>query len=687
MGEDIHNSLGTRLSHIFHKSYRHQCSRYFSSAIQPGKICWEASSHEILLQKLENALKDQQMGEALDAFNDFRNLYGFPKHSLVRRLITELSYSSDSHWLRKAYDLVLLISKEKSTFLNHDCLTLLALSLARAQMPIPASTVLRLMMEKHKFLQKDILRMVFIHMVKTEIGTYLASDILVEICDFLLNHMAYRREKSFKGKLINPDTMIFNLVLDACVRFKSTLKAQQIVELLAQVGVVADANSIVIISRIHEINGQRDELKKFKEHIDVVSAPFLRHYRQFYDSLLNLHFKFNDIDSASRLVLDMYHERSCCCSDGLFPRDRKDSQNPRLVPVGSGNLRAGLRMCIEPELLQKDFVLEMENRPELVLFMNGKFVLSNKALAKLIVGNKRDGKVGEISKLLISIQKMSGSLEVDLISDVINACIQLCWLEIAHDILDDMESAGMAIGSATHVFLLRAYCKENMFKEAMVVLKQMRKAGLLVDLSDEEVISSCLLEEGKIGALDMKSETSVGKLGLVESLTQEIREEEKAISSIIYTIDSSVYFFCKAKMMEDALKTYRKMQDRKLCPTVHTFANLVNGYSSLEMYREITILWGEIKRRMDTGDLAADRDLHDFVLWNLIRGGYFERAMEVLSYMTKHNMYIDKWKHKRVFLKFHKDLYRNLKASKAKTEAQKERIEHVRAFRKWSGID
>ncbi|KAL7166971.1 hypothetical protein ACSBR2_037601 [Camellia fascicularis] len=54
---------------------------------------------------------------------------------------------------------------------------------------------------------------------------------------------------------------------------------------MAQAGVIVDAHTIVIISRIHQMNGQRDELKKFKDHIDQVSVALLHHYRQFYDSL------------------------------------------------------------------------------------------------------------------------------------------------------------------------------------------------------------------------------------------------------------------------------------------------------------------------------------------------------------------------------------------------------------------
>ncbi|KAJ0079103.1 hypothetical protein Patl1_24009 [Pistacia atlantica] len=64
--------------------------------------------------------------------------------------------------------------------------------------------------------------------------------------------------------------------------------------------------------------------------------------------------------------------------------------------------------------------------------------------------------------------------------------------------------------------------------------------------------------------------------------------------------------------------------------------------SSLEMYRDITILWGDIKRNMATGNLAVNRDLFEIMLLNFLKGGYFERVMEVINYIKGHNMYIDK---------------------------------------------
>ena len=61
---------------------------------------------------------------------------------------------------------------------------------------------------------------------------------------------------------MNPSTAMFNLVLNSCQQFRLLLKAQQIIELMPQAAVIADANTVAIIAWTYEMVGQRDELKK-----------------------------------------------------------------------------------------------------------------------------------------------------------------------------------------------------------------------------------------------------------------------------------------------------------------------------------------------------------------------------------------------------------------------------------------
>ncbi|GAU25471.1 hypothetical protein TSUD_71250 [Trifolium subterraneum] len=540
------------------------------------------------------------------------------------------------------------------------------------QMASPASVVLRLMLEKGFVPSMNLLSLIVFHIVKTEIGTYLVSTYLYQVCDF---YNSLNNTKAQRAILLKPDTLIFNLVLDACVRFKLCLKGLCLIELMSLTGTVADAHSIVIISLILEMNGLRDEMMELKCHIDGVSAAYVRHYRQFYDSLLSLHFKFNDIDAAAKLVLDMNSSHNCHSNLEC----RNHLQKPCYIAIGSPNLKNALKIHVEPELLQKDSVLKLEGREGLVLYKGGKLVLSNRALAKFIIGYKKDSKISELSKLLLSIQGEQYSVAgPSLSSDVISACIKMRWLESAHDILDDLEVVGSPIGPDMYTLLLSAYQKEGMQREAKALLKQMKKINLYKELSDDGIDIHTLYDENS---------NLVGKSDLSVALAQVLKDENQTDVPLVYNFNSSILFFCKARMMDDALRAYRRMCEMKIQPTNQTFAHLVRGYYSLGMYREITYLWGDIKRFMKNSHLAVDRDLYELLLLNFIQGGYFERVMEVIGHMNDRNMYTDKLMYKSEFLRLHKNLYRSLKASDTRTEAQSKRLEHVQEFRKWAGID
>ncbi|CAB4286461.1 unnamed protein product [Prunus armeniaca] len=80
----------------------------------------------------------------------------------------------------------------------------------------------------------------------------------------------------------------------------------------------------------------------------------------------------------------------------------------------------------------------------------------------------------------------------------------------------------------------------------------------------------------------------------VDSPFSTAMDEKKEIPSVVYQFNSSINLFRKAKMMDDALKTYRRMQEMKIQPTKQTLTYLLYA-----------ILWGNIKRNMESENLVA----------------------------------------------------------------------------------
>ncbi|XP_078442638.1 pentatricopeptide repeat-containing protein At4g17616-like [Wolffia australiana] len=473
-----------------------------------------------------------------------------------------------------------------------------------------------------------------------------------------------------------------SLPMSCFISFGDSLVAHQVFEVMLKIGLTADLTSLAAIAKICEMNGLREDLRKLSSFVDSAASLSLNHHccRSFYESLLSLHFKFNDLDAASGLIVGLYRRSGAALPRAQIPESA-------VLQVGSGNLKAGSKLLIKLSPLERGLFIEPERRSDLIVLEGGNVLPSKRAVAKLVLGYIRQKKTGDLAKVLVEIQKavgLSSLLNFSLGFEVVVSSVELGWLEAAHDVLDDMESAGFLSPEAVYVLLLKAYFDKSMVREARALLKQMRERKLIKfpdeDEDEEEVINSYLAQHEKRAS-------PVASSSLTKLLEKQSKEGGDSQSHLTHEFNFSIFFFCKAGMMEDAIKTYRKMQEKRVLPSIQTFSHLVNGYSSKEMYREITIVWGEMRRRLEEGVLSADRDLLGSFLWNFIRGGYFERAMDIATYLEDSGIYIDKWRFREEFLRLHRNLYRSLNMCDARTEVQSKRLEHVRAFRKWVGID
>ncbi|QHN93705.1 Pentatricopeptide repeat-containing protein [Arachis hypogaea] len=82
-------------------------------------------------------------------------------------------------------------------------------------MSTSAAEILRLMLDKGCVPPMNLLCLVFLHLVKTEIGAYIACNYLPQVCDF---YICLKDKKAQSVDVVKPDASIFSLVLDACVR-------------------------------------------------------------------------------------------------------------------------------------------------------------------------------------------------------------------------------------------------------------------------------------------------------------------------------------------------------------------------------------------------------------------------------------------------------------------------------------
>jgi pentatricopeptide repeat protein len=169
-------------------------------------------------------------------------------------------------------------------------------------------------------------------------------------------------------------------------------------------------------------------------------------------------------------------------------------------------------------------------------------------------------------------------------------------------------------------------------------------------------------------------------------LLQEIKEEQAADSGV-HDWNNVIHFFCKKRLMQDAEKALKKMRSLGHAPNAQTFHSMVTGYAAIGgKYIEVTELWGEMKSIASATSMKFDQELLDSVLYTFVRGGFFSRANEVVDMMEKGKMFIDKYKYRTLYLKYHKTLYKG-KTPKIQTESLVKKREAALTFKKWLGLN
>ncbi|CAN6439708.1 unnamed protein product [Victoria cruziana] len=695
-----------------------------------------------LALELGNALDEQRYEDACNAYERYKQIEGFPRKSVINKLICCLAESLDRRWLDKAYDVTALVFDEhKTNLLEKDTLLFLSYILARAGLPIPASTILRKMVQMEEFPSINAWSCIVAYMSLSASGAWLAAEIVLEIGHLFKDNRVDPRKKSNSLLLaMKPNASVFNICLSASLVHGSTRKAEQLLEMMPRIGLKADVTLLIMMAHICEKNGRIDEIKKLRRHINESCNVGDRHYQEFYNCLLTCHLNFGDLKTASEIVLEMLRKAKEARTSlkaamsvveaieyqkqGYLENADTDSRlgddpfssfhRPRETSLPSFvdfcQDRKYLRLETEAKALLSLLLDRISNHVYLVGSENGILYPTEKVYAKLVRAFLELGKVADLAAFLISANKEETpmSIENSVPVQVIHACISVGKLVEAHDLLDEMRVAGVRTGSSVYSSLLKAYCRLNKIGEIVSLLSDARKCGVQLDASCYEALIHTQMSQKDIqGALGLFKEMKEARIStkvydgfdsvikeceasgqpkLMLKLLEEINDGQK-LHYGVHDWNNVIHFFCKKQLMQDARKALKKMKALGHLPNAQTFHSLVTGYSAVGgKYQEIAELWGEMKMFSSSYTMRFDQELLDSVLYNFARGGFFQRANEVVKMMEHAGMFIDKFKYRQLFLKYHRTLYKNKKASKIQTEAQCKKREEALVFKSWVGL-
>ncbi|KAL6641092.1 hypothetical protein ACP70R_019273 [Stipagrostis hirtigluma subsp. patula] len=710
------------------------CGACFSTITET--ILVQARDPSQLALEIENAIEQQRYDDAWRAHEKHVHMDGLPRKSVLSKLITGLAESCDAHWLNQSYNVVSHAFEEKHELLEKEPLIYLSLTLARCALPNLATNVVRKLIKMEAYPPVAAWSAIVAHMCQTNTGAFLAADLVMEIGYLFQNNRVDPRKKSNRPLLsMKPNSFTFNIVLTASLMFGTTRKAEQLLELMPRIGVKPEVNLLIVMARIYEKNGHRDEIQKLKRHVDEACGLSESEFRQFYDCLLSCHLKFGDLDSAVDMVLDMlrkgknakrsleaakavleavenrkfYLPGEKVRAENSLSSDKSISNSKMLNYVAFFKDKAFLRIEQEARELLKLLSDKLQEHAGLVKSEHGILHPTETMYAKLVKAFLEAGNISALASFLVKASKEDSpvSTESSFVVQVINACISLGLLEQAHDLLDEMRFSGIRVGSSIYSSLLKAYCKEGQHEDDITaLLKDVQQAGIQLDASCyEDLIQYRVRHNNTSGALHLFKELK--NLNVLESghkefqmlvqgcdnseaaLTNRLVEEVRSghmVDHAVHDWNSVIHFFCKKRLMHDAHRALNKMRALGHVPNAQTFHSLITAYAAIGgKYVEVTDLWGEMKVMASSSSMKFDQELLDSLLYCFVRGGFFLRAMEVIEMMEKSEMFIDKYKYKSLWLKYHRTLYKG-KAPKVQTEAQLKRREAALHFKKWIGL-
>ncbi|XP_074264940.1 pentatricopeptide repeat-containing protein At1g03100, mitochondrial [Silene latifolia] len=718
--------------------YRNYVVNHRRSFTTSGTILVQARDPAKLCLDIQNAVNERRYDDAWRFLEQHMHMEGFPRKSVVNMLLAGYAETLDPRLLNLAFGLVERIFEEgKHALLEKETLLYFALALSKCGMPVPASVLLRKLVQIEEYPPVTAWSAVLAYMSMSSSGAYLAAELILEIGHLFKDNRIDPRKKSNAPLIaMKPNTLALSVAVGGCLVSGTTRIAEELLDMMPRIGVKADTTLLILMAHIYERNGRREELKKLKRHIDEAHDLNEIQLLQYYNCLLNCHLKFGDLDLASLMVLDMLHkgkeaQNSLAAATLMFEPAKKEilsSSIQTLANMDSSDLDKPVKLAcqfisFEDFCRDRNFTSlqrktkeilvylssELQKTVELVITKRGIIQPTDTAYVKIAKSFLESGKTKDLAEFLIKVERKEAPSSADdsALVHVINTCISLDWLDQAHDILDEMRFAGIRTSSSVNSSLLKAYCKANRTKEVMSLLQEVRRSGIQLDASCyESLIELRVQHKDSLGALNLFKEMKEAKIpraghqefevlvegcaqsgeaGLMAKLLQEIKEGER-VDCGVHDWNNVIHFFCKKRLIQDAEKALKKMRSLGHTPNAQTFHSLVTGYAAIGgKYTEVAELWGEMKSLASSTQMKFDQELLDSVLYTFVRGGFFFRANEVVAMMEKKNMFIDKYRYRTLFLKYHRTLYKG-KSPKSESETQFKRREAALSFKKWVGL-
>ncbi|WOL14453.1 pentatricopeptide repeat-containing protein [Canna indica] len=587
---------------------------------------------------LESAvLSAVQSSRTDDAWKSFKSLASFPRipsPDVADSLVAHLASLRDRQNLKRAFAAAVFLLERRPGALSHASLEALLRAMDSADAAAPALALVRSMLKNRAFPPFASWGPFLIRITKRN-GCFDAFlRVFEETCRLALDE---------KVESMKPDMISCNEVLDGCCReLGSVADAERVLKLMSTMGLSPDLQSFGSLAFLYAFRGLENRIVELDNLMDALNFSNKMIY---FKNLISGYMKAGSFELVSSVILRALKERH-------------DSTS---------------------------------------------YVLDEETCREVVKGFADGGRIKDLAGLIIEAQELESSqqsVEVDRSVGflIVNACVGLDHLDKAHSILDEMNAQGASVGLGVYSSILKAYCKEQRTAEAAQLVTEISGAGLQLDSSSYDALIDASMStqdfqsafslfrdmrEARIA--DLKTSYLTIMTGLTENNRPELMAsfldtvvDDPRIEIATHDWNSTIHAFCKVGRFEDARRTYRRMLFLRYQPNNQTYLSLINGYVSAEKYFSVLLLWTDIRKK---DFVQFDHGLVDAFLYAMVKGGFFDAAMQVVEKAQELKIFIDKWRHKQAFMEKHK----KLRVAKLRWRNFR-KMEALIAFKNWAGL-
>ncbi|PKA53679.1 Pentatricopeptide repeat-containing protein [Apostasia shenzhenica] len=584
---------------------------------------------------LESSLLSHDTEEAWRSFKTLTSHSHIPSPQLSASLISHLCSLGDRLALKRAFVSAIFLLEKNPRSVSFQSLEDLFTSFDSANTPAPALSLVKCMLKNRFFAPFSVWGHCLIRLTRRNGVFESFLGIFEENCRLSL-------EDGIES--MKPDLASCNLVLEGCCKdLGSVMHAERVLETMSALGLAADSESFSSLAYLYASKGLTGRIEEVDKLMDALGFC---DKRGFFRNLISGYVKLGKFKSVSSVILQTLKE--CDYKDLTF--------------------------------------------------------LGDESFSEIVKGFLDNGGIKDLALLIVDAQEVESSKEFPAGAEnsagfaIINACINLGFLDKAHSIVDEMNAQGASIGLGVYSSILKAYCKEQRTAEAAQLVAEINSAGLQLDagsydalidasmsVQDFQSAFSLFREMRETRLPDLKPSYLTIMTGLMENQRPELMAsfmdsvvDDPRVEIATHDWNSIIHSFCKSGRLEDARRTYRRMVFLRFEPNHQTYLSLINGYVSSEKYFSVLLLWTEVRRK----GISFDHALVDAFLYALVKGGFFDAAMQVVEKAQELKIFIDKWRHKQAFMERHK----KLKVQKLRKRNFR-KMEALIAFKNWAGLN